>query len=106
MYVHKIGKSFQRDIAVPELDFPDGYFVGWTAECQIRLLDGTKLADVVCVWDDPVTTRNLTLTVVDTSTWTEGTAEIDVKLRRADGMTEITDTAQFVVQQAVTRPNV
>jgi len=105
MYVHKTGRSFSFEFLVPEVDYPDGYFIGWTVSCQVRTLEtGVKVADVVCTWDNPLTTRNLLLSVVDTEAWPLGVMEIDVKFRRtSDGLTETTNTAQFVVTPGVTR---
>lgn len=102
---HKRGDSFVRSFAIPDA-FADGYFTGWTVKSQIRTAaTGLLVADVTTGWLDPATTRNMLLTVTDTTSWKPGLAEIDVQFTRtADGFVMSTTTAQFVITSDVTAP--
>lgn len=104
MSTHKVGDSFTRVLTIPT-EFGDGYFVGWVPRSQFRDAEGVLIAEVVCEWLDPVTTRVLKLRVVNTTTWPLGTALIDVQFTRtADGEVMSTTTAKLTVVQDVTEP--
>ena len=99
---HKAGDSFARSLQVPA-EFADGYFANWTVKSQVRTPAGQLVAEVVCDWLDPATTRSLLLSVANTSAWKPGTVEIDVQFTRtADSFVMSTTTAQFVVTKDVT----
>ena len=102
---HKAGDSFSRSLEIPT-DFANGYFTGWTVKSQIRTAaTGLLVADVTTGWLDPATTRNMLLTVTDTSAWKPGLAEIDVQFKRtSDSFVMSTTTAQFVITSDVTAP--
>ena len=74
---HKAGDSFERLLTIPP-EFADGFFVGWTAKSEIRNEAGHLVAACTCDWLNPVTTRHLSLTVIDTKGWKPGLVEIDV----------------------------
>lgn len=100
---HKAGDSYSRLFTVPA-EYADGHFVGWTVKSQIRSESGALVADVVCAWQDGATTRNLVLSVADTSAWKPGLVEIDVQFTRtADSFVMSTTTASFVVTKDVTK---
>lgn len=112
MYVHKRGSSFQQTMTIPA-EFPDGYFVGWTAASKIKTLQGmdeegtmqpaVEVASLAVEWADPATTRELTLTGLDTSTWPLVLVELDVKFTRtADSFKLSTTTVQFTVVPEIT----
>jgi len=99
---HKAGDSFSRSLEIPA-DFANGYFTGWTVKSQVRTPAGLLVADVVCDWLDPATTRHLLLTVANTAAWKPGTVEMDVQFTRtADAFVMSTTTASFMVTKDVT----
>ncbi|QNR53848.1 hypothetical protein phiK7A1_060 [Pseudomonas phage phiK7A1] len=104
MLPHKRGDSFDRLTNIPEA-FSDGYFVGWTVTAQIRTARyGEVIADLVCAWVDPATTRILSIKCLDTKPWPVGPAEMDVQfVRTSDGYTMSTSTLQFNIVRDVTR---
>lgn len=94
---HIRGASFTRLFPVPG-DFGDGYFVGWVVTSQVREPGGKLVAEAVCEWLDPVTTRNLKVRVADTTAWPAGDLDIDIKfVRTSDGEVIKTTTARFTV---------
>lgn len=99
---HKRGASFNREMTLPVEPFPDGYFAGWTVSSQARTLKGELVADMTCTWLDPVTTRQLVLSVADTSAWPLGPIAIDVRFEHA-GEVLYTNTAELRVVDRVTR---
>ena len=97
MYVHKKGSSFQQTMSIPAA-YADGYFVGWTVVSKVKKLDGTDVATLTTAWTVPATTRELTLTALDTSGWPLELVELDVKFTRtADNFKLATSTVQFTV---------
>ncbi len=104
MITHKRGDSFDHLAAIPST-FPDGYFVGWTVTAQVRTAQyGKLLAELVCSWADPVTTRTLSVSAVDTQLWDIGNAEMDIQfVRNSDNKTISTNTVSILVLKDVTR---
>lgn len=104
MLPHKRGDSFDRLTNIP-IVFADGYFVGWTVTAQVRTAQYSKpIADLVCTWINPATTRILQLQCIDTTLWTLGMAEMDIQfVRTSDGYTTSTSTIQFEIVRDVTR---
>lgn len=104
MLPHKRGDSFDRLANIPDT-FTDGYFVGWTVTSQVRTSQyGKLLANLECVWVDPVTTRVLSIKSLSTSSWSLGTAEMDIQfVRNTDGYTISTSTVSFEVVKDITR---
>ena len=101
----KQGDSFDRLLTIPA-GFEDGFFVGWVASSQLRSLDtGEVIASFDVAWADPLTTRVLKLTKIDTSAWPLGTAEFDVQFKRtSDGFVLSTSTAKLKITKDVTTP--
>ncbi|WP_440105429.1 hypothetical protein [Acidovorax sp. BL-A-41-H1] len=100
---HKRGASFDELIVIPS-QFADGYFADFTPASQVRTLDGTLVANLTCEWVDPVTTRALRLTCLDTTAWPIGPVLIDARFKRAgDGYVISTTSAQLIVVKDVTR---
>ena len=94
---HIHGATFTRLFPVPA-QFGDGYFVGWVATCQVREPGGKLVAEPVCEWLNPLTTRDLKLRTADTSGWPKGELDIGLKfVRAADGEVIKTTTARFLV---------
>lgn len=104
MLPQKRGDSFDRLTNIPST-FEDGHFVGWTVTAQVRTAQyGKLIANLVCTWVDPVTTRILSVKCLDTKAWTLGPAEMDIQfVRDSDGYTISTATLQFEVARDVTR---
>lgn len=104
MQAQKRGDSFDRLTNIPDT-FADGHFVGWTVTAQVRTAKyGKLLADLVCAWADPVTTRILSVKCLDTTSWVVGPAEMDIQfVRNDDGYTISTATLQFDIVRDVTR---
>ncbi len=101
---HKRGDSFSRLITIPA-DLADGHFVGWTMAGQVRDEAGNLLATLTCAWVDPQTTRDLRVTVLSTTAWPVGAAELDVQFTRtSDGWVQSTETHRFKVIRDVTQP--
>lgn len=101
---HKRGDSFSRLITIPP-DLADGHFAGWTLAAQVRDANGNLLGDLACEWLDPLTTRELRVTAVNTTGWRVGRAELDVQFTRtADGWVQSTETHSFTVARDVTQP--
>lgn len=100
---HKRGDSFHRLASIPDT-FADGYFVGWSVTSQIRTKPGKLIADLACTWDDPTTTRTLSLKALDTTTWAVGPVEMDIQFVRAvDGFVLSTSTIAFEIVKDITR---
>ena len=101
----KQGDSFERLLPIPD-SFVDGYFTDWVASSQLRSTeDGSVIAEFDVAWADPVTTRVLRLTEIDTTLWPLGTAEFDVQFKRvSDGFVLSTSTAKLKVTKDVTSP--
>ena len=100
---HKAGDSFTRLMVVPDA-FADGYFTGWEVKSEIRNEAGHLVAACVCEWLDALTTRNLKLRVVNTTSWRPGLVFIDVQFTRtADGEVMSTTTASFTVVKDITQ---
>lgn len=114
MITHKRGDSFDHFSKIPEkvtnpdgttTGFDDGYFVGWTVAAQVRTAQfGKLLADLVCTWDDPVKTRILSVSAINTRDWVLGPAEMDIQfVRESDGRTLSTSTIAITVTKDITR---
>lgn len=94
---HIHGASFTRTLPIPDL-FGDGYFVGWVVTCQVREPSGKLVADAVCEWLNPATTRHLKVRVANTTGWPMGDLDIGIKfVRTSDGEVVKTTTATFAV---------
>ncbi len=97
----KRGASFHVLIRIPSA-FPDGHFVGWTLQSQARTEEDVLLADLDATWEDPLTTRVIALKCLNTTAWSVGQAQFDVKLTNPDGFVLPTDTAIFYVVRGAT----
>lgn len=97
---HKRGDSFVRTVNVPS-QFADGYFVGWTMACQLRTQSGSGLvATLDCAWIDPVTTRAITISKIDTTGWPVGPLLYDIQFTRtSDGFVVSTSTLAVTIQK-------
>lgn len=94
--------SFMGEIPA---DFADGFFSGWSMSSQIRKAQYyTFIDDLDVEWVDPDTTREFTLSKIDTTAWPIGPALIDVQFVRNDGFTKSTDTIQISIIHDVTYP--
>lgn len=104
--VHKAGDSFDYIATIPST-FADGYFVDWIVTCQVRTAKYQDLiADIAPAWVDPLTTRQVRLLQISTSSWPVGNAIMDVQFVRSyDQYTISTDTIEITVVTDVTRPN-
>lgn len=82
----------------------DGAFVGWTVHSQIRTAKyGKLIAELVCSWVDPSTTRTLKLSCIDTRDWPIGDAELNVQfVRTSDGFTWSSEIMQVTITKDVT----
>lgn len=99
---HKRGDSFDLLVTIPAA-WPDGYFADHTVAAQVRVLGaGTKLADLTVAWVDPLTTRTLRLTSLNTTAWPLCTAFFDVQFTRvSDGfVTSTTATQMYILEDA------
>jgi hypothetical protein len=101
---HKRGDSWQQVVTIPTA-IADGFFVGWTPACQVRKLsDNTLVSGATCVWVNALTTRELTVTVLDTSAWPEEHLEFDIEFTRtSDGFVMSTETARIAVRKDITQ---
>lgn len=99
---HKRGDTFDIIATIPQ-NVPAGYFAGWEVASQIRDPNNRLVADLVAVWADDTTTRNLRLTCVDTATWPLGSLEMDVQFKNpANGHTVSTSTITITVVRDIT----
>jgi hypothetical protein len=91
---HKRGDTFDFLLELPEADYPDGYFLGWTAESKLRKPTGLLIAAFETSWaDPPETTRILRIYASDTVRWPIGTQEADVEfVRVSDGLKRSTES--------------
>lgn len=100
---HKRGNTFEQIVTIPA-DLSDGHFVGWTPKCELRGADDQPVDEAVCTWVNAITTRELTLKVVDTTAWPLGALLFDVRFTRtSDGFAVSTETARVLVEVAITR---
>lgn len=100
---HKRGDTFELLILLPEVDYPDGYFLLWDVDAQIRYRD--ELVDTLTTeWTSPAAdTRTLRLSKVNTTTWPVGPHEIDVQLtRQSDNYIRSTETIYIEIVKDVT----
>lgn len=108
--VHKRGDTFDRTIIIPAV-FPDGYFVGWVPYAQVKTARYSAfISNLVCSWEDPLTTRKLILRDFDTINWPEGNAVLDVQfvlpgVNGAEDYSLSTNTIDMTVVRDVTTPN-
>lgn len=103
MITHKRGDTLDLIANIPS-KFADGYFVGFATRCQIRTEAGALIAESVCSWVDPVTTRSVQIFVADTSEWPTGNAVYDVQfVRSGDNFTISSNTASLSVVKDITR---
>lgn len=104
---HKRGDTFDQLATIPDI-FADGYFVGWEVSAQIRTTQyGYLVADLVCTWEDPATTRLLHITDYETDDWEIGNAEMDIQFKRInDDYTMSTQTMKVLVVKDITREEV
>jgi hypothetical protein len=102
---HKRGDTFDQLLLMPEADFPDGYFLLWNVNAQIRTPRGKLICDFVTSWADPAAdTRILRLFADDTATWPLGDQEIDVQFtRQSDGLIRSTETIAIEILRDVTQ---
>lgn len=99
---HRRGDTFARLLTIPTA-IPDGFFVGWTPTAQARTQKGQLVAEFVCEWSDPVTTRQLTVKCIDTSAWPLVPLDVDVQFKRdADGVVRSTSTVTFAIVKDIT----
>lgn len=102
-YTHKRGDSFDLLATIPAA-WPDGYFADHTVAAQMRVLGaGTKIADLTAAWVDPLTTRTLRLTSLNTTAWPLCAAFFDVQFTRtSDGFVTSTTTTQIYILEDAT----
>jgi hypothetical protein len=102
--VHKRGDTFEWILVLPEDDYPDGYFVGWTPSCQIRSTNGRLIAELETSWADPVEdTRSIRFFFKDTTGWKLGDHEADVQCTRtSDGFVRSTETFAVKIVKDIT----
>lgn len=100
----KTGDSFEYLATIPST-FADGYFVGWDVASQIRTKQYQNLvAELSCVWVDPVTTRTLKVSKIVTTGWPVGVSEMDVQfVRQSDQTTISTETIDVNIIKDVTK---
>jgi hypothetical protein len=105
---NKRGDTFEWLMSFPEVDYPDGYFVGWEVTAQIRTENGRLIGNLAATWADPAEdTRILRLfaSASETSSWAVGEHELDVQLvRDSDGTTKSTATKIVEIIRDVTQP--
>jgi len=101
---HKRGDSISWLAPIPEI-FADGYFVGYEVSSQIRTAQyGQLIANLICEWVDPATTRELLLTCLDTKSFPVGEAENDIQFTRiSDGFVQSSDTLLISIVRDVTK---
>jgi hypothetical protein len=104
--IHKRGDTFDRLLAFPEADYPNGFFLLWDAASQLRTTSGRLIAELTVEWADPAaTTRILRLFNNETDGWPLGLHELDVEfVRQADGVVRSTETIEVEVIKDATRP--
>ncbi|MBY0364365.1 MAG: hypothetical protein K2X45_20865 [Phreatobacter sp.] len=77
---------------------------GWEAASQIRLEDGTLVAELEVTWLDrtpPVI--NLECPATETQSWPTGPARFDIQFTSPTGKVVSTRAARFTITQDVTR---
>lgn len=99
---HKRGDGFALMLQLPE-SFADGQFSGWTLQSQVRTATDALVADLICAWADPLTTRIITLTLAETPAWPVGWLYCDVQLSKAGEPTISTDTVTIYCVKDITR---
>lgn len=101
---HKRGDTFDWLLLMPETDFADGYFIGWTVAAQLRKATGRLISELITTWADPEEeTRVLRLFADQTKGWPVGVHEIDVQFTRAsDGLIRSTETISAEIVKDVT----
>ena len=97
------GDSFGFIGRIPE-SFADGYFVGWTLQCQVRNVSDGLVADLLAQWVDPLTTRLFEVTdTAGTSLWPVGQLFFDLRMTAPDGSTKRTPVMLIQCERGVTR---
>ena len=101
---HKRGDGFIRTLVMPN-DLADGHFVGYTVDSQLRNGRDALIATFAAAWVDPLTTRHLTLTCADTTTWPTERLRYDVQFTRtSDAFPISTETVFIQIDRDETRP--
>lgn len=103
---HIHGDSFDYVVTMPT-SFANGYFTGWTVTSQVRTTKYQEfVADLQCSWVDPVTTRDLKLFLLSTTSWPIGDCQMDVQfVRNSDKYTFSSNVESITVVRDVTRPD-
>ena len=101
---HKRGDTFIRIVEIPPT-LEDGYFAGYSVASQLRNGRDEKIADFTAEWDDPQTTRRLTLRGDNTSAWPTERLRYDIQFTRTeDGFVVSTSTVLLQIERDETRP--
>lgn len=102
MFQHKRGETLSLAGSITATDGEDlPSFLGWVGSAQVRLLDGTLVADLEVSWLD-VEQGFLKVYKKDTQNWPLGVAEIDIKFVNTEGETLFTTTKPFTIVREVT----
>jgi hypothetical protein len=106
--LHKRGDTFAWLLELPEVDYPDGYFIGWEIAAQIRKPRGTLIDEFETTWAAPeADTRIIRIFAEDTTRWPIGDQEVDVQFTRiADQFVRSSETFIVKVVKDITIPAV
>ena len=104
MITLKQGITFDCVLVMPAI-YPDGYFLGWTLQSQIRTTAQKLIQTLTATWIDPTTaTRNLRLFSNATTNWPVGIHDFDAKLTSSTGeLVVVTETQQIEVRWSATQ---
>lgn len=102
----KRGSSFSMSLKIPD-SIENGMFQGWQVKCQVRKknndFDNGFIADVACIWVDPITTRVLALQHDATDNWPVGEAEFDILFVSPKGQRVRSNTWTIEIIRGVTQ---
>lgn len=105
-HVIRHGNPLILSIALPA-DEEDGTYSNWHPKAQFRkkgndMPSGFVFETTDITWVDSITTKELTLTVKDTSKWPTGVLEFDVVLTSPGGQTYRTEKQTVEIQKGIT----
>lgn len=103
---HIHGDTFDYVVTLPT-SFANGYFSDWTVTSQVRTSRYQQfVAEINCTWLDSITTRDLKIFALSTTSWPVADCEMDIQfVRNSDKYTFSSNLISISVLKDVTRPD-
>jgi hypothetical protein len=103
MITLKQGVTFDCALVMPAV-YPDGFFLGWTLQSEIRTTAQKLIQTLTATWIAPAsTTRNIRLLSNTTAMWPVGIHEFDARLTSPTGKVVATETHWIEIRRSATQ---